>query len=415
MRIKILILFLFLWSVVFVSVGQNNTNSPYTRFGYGDIHKNAAGEYQAMGGTTMAMRSNRSINPANPASYTAVDSLTFMLDMGISGQLTHFSDASGIKNVGNGNLEYLTIQFPFTRWLACSAGLIPYSFVGYEFAQNNHVLMPSNPSLAPDTITYTSMFYGTGGVSQVYLGLSFELFKHVSLGANAYYMFGKVNNFRQLSFANSEYASVLQENRLTVSDVRFRFGAQFYHTFAKKHYLNLGLAYEFKSKLNGSFSQIETTTSDTTQYGIAGFDIPSYYSAGLAYTYDNRLTIAVDYALQEWSKANYFGRQDSLNNTHQISLGGEYRHNPLGNKYIDRMAFRVGANVSTPYIKEMGSTQKNFGITFGIGLPLRTSKTFVNATFEYGKKGSLATLREDYFKLTISASFNELWFFKRKL
>jgi hypothetical protein len=79
------------------------------------------------------------------------------------------------------------------------------------------------------------------------------------------------------------------------------------------------------------------------------------------------------------------------------------------------MAFRVGANVSTPYIKEMGSAQKNFGITFGIGLPLRTSKTFVNATFEYGKKGSLATLREDYFKLTISASFNELWFFKRKL
>ena len=402
-------------SVVLVPFAQNNTNSPYTRFGYGELHGNASGEYQAMGGSTMALRSNRSINPANPASYTAVDSLTFMFDMGVCGQLTHFSDATGIRNAGNGNLEYLTIQFPFTKWLACSAGLLPYSFVGYEFAQNKQVLMPSNPSLSPDTITYTSMFYGTGGVSQVYLGLSFELFNHVSLGANAYYMFGKVNNFRQLSFSNSDYSSVLQENRLNVSDFRFRFCAQFYHTFAMKHYVGLGLGYEFKSKLNGSFSQIETTTSDTTQFGIDGFDLPSYYSGGISYTYDNRLTIAADYSLQEWSKANYFGKKDSLVNSHRVSLGGEYRHNPLGNKYIDRMAFRVGAHVSTPYIKEMGGSPTNFGITFGVGLPLRTSKTFVNATFEYGKKGSLATLREDYFKLTISASFNELWFFKRKL
>lgn len=414
LRKKIVLFLLFCSASVFVW-GQNNTNSPYTRFGYGDLHGNAAGEYQAMGGVTMAARSNRSINPANPASYTAVDSLTFMFDLGISGQLTHFSDASGMKNVGNGNLEYLTIQFPFTKWLACSAGLLPYSFVGYEFAQNNTVLMPSVPTLSPDTITYTSMFYGTGGVSQVYLGLSFELFKHVSLGANVYYMFGKVNNSRQLSFANSEYASVLQENRLKVSDVRFRFGAQFYHTFAQKHNVTLGLGYEFKSKLNGSFSQIETTTLDTTQYGIEGFELPSYYSAGLYYTYDDRLSVGVDYSLQEWSKATYFGKTDSLNNSHRLAIGAEYRHNPLGKRYIDRMAFRLGAHASTPYIKEIGAQHKNFGITFGVGLPLRTSKTFVNATFEYGKKGSVATLREDYFKLTISASFNELWFFKRKL
>lgn len=412
---KQLLLCLLLGCVVGLVGAQNNTNSPYTRFGYGDLHDNAAGEYQAMGGVTMAARSNRSINPANPASYTAVDSLTFMFDLGISGRLTHFSDATGVRNMVNGNLEYLTMQFPLTKWMACSAGLLPYSFVGYEFAQTGNVFMPSNPSQNPDTVTYTSMFYGTGGVSQVYLGLSFELFKHVSLGANAYYMFGKVNNFRQLSFANDNYASVLQENRLKVSDFRFRFGAQFYHTFAQKHNVTLGLAYEFKSKLNGSFSQIETTTMDTTQYGVDGFDLPSYYSGGLYYTYDNRLVVGVDYSLQEWSKANYFGKKDSLNNAHRMALGAEYRHNPLGKKYVDRMAFRLGAHVSTPYIKEMGTSQQNFGITFGIGLPLRTSKTMVNATFEYGKKGNLATLREDYFKLTISASFNELWFFKRKL
>lgn len=409
------ILLVFLFSIVALfSWGQNNTNSPYSRFGYGDLHGNAAGEYQAMGGVTMAMRSNRSINPANPASYTAVDSMTFMFDLGISGQISHFSDASGVRNLGNGNLEYLTMQFPLTKWMAGSIGLLPYSFVGYEFAQNDKVLMP-NASMDPDTISYTKMFYGTGGVSQVYLGLSFELFNHVSLGANAYYMFGKVNNSRQLSFVNSDNTATLQENNLKVSDFRFRFGAQFYHTFAYKHYVNLGLAYEFKSKLNGHFSQIESVTADTTMYGVDGFDLPSYYGGGINYTYDDRLTIAAEYSLQEWSKANYFGRKDSLINTHRIALGAEYRHDPQGKRYVDRMAFRLGAHASTPYIKEMMGNQQNFGITFGVGFPLRTSKTYVNTTFEYGKKGSVATLREDYFKLTISASFNEMWFFKRKL
>ena len=114
---------------------QNNTNSPYTRFGYGDLSNNTNGEYRAMGGTSIAMRSNRSINAVNPASYSSVDSLTFMFDVGISGLLTHFSDANGIRNTFNGNLEYVTLQFPITGWLGCSAGVLPYSSVGYEFAK----------------------------------------------------------------------------------------------------------------------------------------------------------------------------------------------------------------------------------------------------------------------------------------
>ena len=79
------------------------------------------------------------------------------------------------------------------------------------------------------------------------------------------------------------------------------------------------------------------------------------------------------------------------------------------------MAFRLGGYVETPYVKAFDNNVKNFGISFGIGFPLRNSKTFINTTFEYGKKGTLTTLREDYFRFTINASFNELWFFKRKL
>ena len=94
----------------------------------------------------------------------------------------------------------------------------------------------------------------------------------------------------------------------------------------------------------------------------------------------------------------------------------EYMPNPMGRKYSDRIRYRAGFNMSDSYYKVSGVTPaNNYGISFGIGLPLRNSNTVINASFEYGKIGSTSILREDYFKFTFNAVFNEHWFFKRKL
>ncbi len=391
---------------------QNNTNSPYTRFGYGNINDNAAGERRAMGGVSIASRSNKTINTVNPASYTAVDSMTFMFDLGVSAFGTYFTDHTSDKRTTfNGNLEYLTMQLPLTKYLGMSLGLLPYSFVGYDFNQSDSVFTedPENPYL-----NYTNSFDGTGGLTQVYLGLSLKLFDHVALGANAYYMWGEINNNRKQTFPSSVPNSFQVQNNISVSDIRFRYGAQFFHTFNKKHEWTLGLVYENKSELNGEFMQTEIITSDTLK-SEQGFDLPAYYGGGLYYTYENRLSLGVDYSLQEWSKARYFNKTDSLHNVSKIALGAEYIHDPNGNRYIDRMAFRLGCNMSNSYLNQGVNPLDNFGISFGLGLPLRNSKTMLNATFEYQKTGSKQLLHEDLFKFTFSASINEMWFFKRKL
>ena len=60
---------------------QNATSSPSSRYGYGELNDNLPTAYRAMGGVGLGMRSNKAINPAQPASYTGVDSLTFMFDI----------------------------------------------------------------------------------------------------------------------------------------------------------------------------------------------------------------------------------------------------------------------------------------------------------------------------------------------
>ena len=85
----IIILTLLVFSVL--SFSQNNTNSPYTRFGLGDISNTNAGQLRAMGGVFTAVRTPYAINSGNPASYTAVDSLTFMFDLSAAVQYTSLS------------------------------------------------------------------------------------------------------------------------------------------------------------------------------------------------------------------------------------------------------------------------------------------------------------------------------------
>jgi hypothetical protein len=419
---KLLLLLLALIIFIQFSSGQNNTNSPYTRFGYGDISDTNNGEQRAMGGIAIGSRSNRSINVVNPASYSCVDSLTFMFDLGTSGLISHFSETSGSVTKLNANLEYITMQFPLAKWLGFSAGALPYSFVGYDFQSSDSIYLNEN-NATKDTVRYSKYFNGSGGFSQVYMGLSANIFKHISLGANAYYMFGTINNFRSLVFNNTtNYTTTSVATTIQANDFRFRFGAQLYNTFAKKHDVTLGFIYEPKIKLRGGFSQITTGVLNDTidashpNYTNYGFELPSMYGIGLNYCFDKRLTIGIDYSLQQWKDAQFFSKTDSLGNRSKLAIGVEYLPNPKSRKYADQIHYRAGFNISDSYFNINGqSLPKNIGLSFGVGLPLHNNNTVLNASFEYGKIGSLSLLNEDFYKITFNFTFNEHWFFKRKL
>ena len=111
-------------------MAQNSTNSPYTRFGYGMQADRSFAAGRAMGGIGYGLRSARQINPMNPASYTGMDSLTFLFDGGISAQMSWFNDGTHRQRDLNGGFNYAAMQFPLHRRLAVSIGLLPFSLYG---------------------------------------------------------------------------------------------------------------------------------------------------------------------------------------------------------------------------------------------------------------------------------------------
>jgi hypothetical protein len=405
-----------------VAVGQNNTNSPYTRFGYGEISDNNSGDQRAMGGVSIGSRSKNSINTVNPASYSAVDTMTFMFDIGTSLLASRFTNTNGSKTTINSNLEYLTMQFPLSKSVGFSAGLLPYSFSGYDFSKSDSIQLIDNTN---ETIYYSKQFNGKGGFSQVYSGLSVNLFNHIALGLNTYYMFGSYTNESSLYTSKSNDA-IVQNKSISISNFRFRYGAQFFNTFAKKHDVTLGLIYEHKTKMNSTFTNVITGVSVDSIPNNFEFELPSMIGAGINYRYDKKLSVGLDYSLNMWRNTKYFWQPDSLknaenlNNRSKISIGMEYIPNPFGRRYKDQIRYRAGFNMSDSYFNVNGmKPAQNFGITFGIGLPVynknSTSVSMLNASFEYGKIGTSELLREDYLKFTLNVTFSENWFFKRKL
>ena len=192
---RIISLLLVLMMVV-CAWAQNATSSPSSRFGYGELNSNLPNAYRAMGGVGIGMRSNKVINPAQPASYTSCDSMTFMFDIAGSLLYTNYGDSKGVTNKVNGNLEYMTIQFPIWRQhIAMSLGVNPYSAVGYNFALADSI---------NSDYYYTKSYSGDGGFTQVYGGLSFNICDWVALGVNAYYMFGDISQTRSLNFTDAD-------------------------------------------------------------------------------------------------------------------------------------------------------------------------------------------------------------------
>lgn len=394
---------------------QGSTNSPYTRYGYGQLEDDCFSRSQPMGGTAIGMRHPASINPINPASYSSSDSTSFLFEMGVSGLVSTFSGKQSQNTTFTGNLDYVALQAPITKWMGLSLGLIPYSYVGYNYSFKDSLQI--NGSDIQNK--YTQSYYGSGGISQVYLGLSADIANHLAIGVNGYYMFGTLNHYKAISYDQSELTTVntIKNSSLHVNCFNVRFGLQYHETVGSKHAFTIGAIYEFKSKMSGVYTQTTEGVDTVSRESKELFELPSLYGGGVSYTYDDRFTIGVDYTLQEYSKALFYGKTDSLYNRMKIAVGAEYIHNPRGRKYIDRMCWRLGANYRDSYIKAGNSQSHDFSITCGVGLPLRTSKTMININLEYGNVGSYtgSSLKENYFKFGLNFSLNETWFQKAKI
>jgi hypothetical protein len=415
---KQIICALLLFGASGVAVAQNNTNSPYTRYGYGDLSNREFANSKAMGGIAYGLRSNSHINPLNPASYTAIDSLTFLFEGGVSLQNDNIGDGDLKMNVKNSSLDYIAMQFRAHKGVGITLGMLPFSSVGY-----NVYTTYSSTSTSP---AYTKQMAGDGGLHQAFGGIGISPVKNLSVGANFSLMWGDIS--RSLSMVYPSYTSssgstttpsYIEATSVTMRGFKMDFGLQYTQKLSKKNSVTVGAVYAPKMTLNSDATASTSASVTTSKDTIATFGLPQSYGVGLTYNFDNRLTVGFDYSFEEWSKVTYFNNANAFCDRSKYSFGAEFTPSHYTRNYLKIVKYRVGAYYTDSYYKTEGGQRaaREYGVSCGLGLPLPRTRSLLNLTGQYVHVKGLETsmINENIFRLTIGVTFNERWFFKRKV
>jgi hypothetical protein len=161
-------------TISYVTYAQSGTNSPYSQYGLGLMSDQSSGFNRGMNGLGLGFHEHNQVNFLNPASYSEIDSLSFIFDAGISGQLTNFKENGVRKNAKNADFEYAVAAFRLAKHFGMSFGILPYTNIGYNYSNTDYIG-------GIKTTTYTNTFNGSGGLHQGLFGRRMATFPWILL------------------------------------------------------------------------------------------------------------------------------------------------------------------------------------------------------------------------------------------
>jgi len=417
-------------SLLTISLGsyaQTTIQSPYSKFGLGNLRGSVLPQQRAMGGiATGVFRSSgiNNINMQNPASYAGIYLTT--LDIGMTGSRTVLKTNNLSENNFNASLSHVAMAFPVTQKSALSIGLLPYSELGYDF--KNTVTIGSGASAK--TVNY--IYNGEGGLSKAYIGYGIQFGDHFRVGANAEYLFGNLIQSRSTEVAEAGAVNSRDQIKNSVYGLNYTYGVQYDFRLGNKTSLVIGYSGSSSSKLNSEKSQYVTLytkdaegidraaldTLDFVENGKTSLKLPLVHSVGFTLHKENKWIFGADYRMGKWSNLSIDNVNQNLQDTYGFSVGGQFTPDITAiNGYFKRVDYRLGLTYDKTYIQMNNEDIKQMGLTVGLGLPLtgsyaRSSFYKMNVSAEVGRRGKInnGLIQENYVNFHLGFMLNDKWF-----
>ena len=399
---------------------QSGTNSPYSQYGLGVLTDQSQGTSRGMNGVGLALRKGNVVNSLNPASYSAVDSLTMLFDIGLSGQITNFKEGNGKKNANNADFEYVVGSFRLLPKVGASFGILPYSNIGYEYSSTATL----NETFGSVPVTTK----GSGGLHQAFVGIGWNVVKPLSIGANVAYFWGTFE--RSISSSSTTYVNDFSRKYSgSVNSYLVTLGAQWEQPLSRKDNLTLGVTVGLGHKLRSSYT-IEN--GDSTVYDATNvLSVPMTYGVGLGWTHGTKWFVGADVMMQKWGSVDFPGsvqsgantvyalRSGLLKDSYKVNVGADYVPNSSSRNLLSRVHYRIGAGYATPYYYINGKEgPKEMSVSAGFGIPLQNSynnRSILNISAQWAHTSAKDLITENTFRINLGLTFNERWFAKWKV
>ena len=224
---------------------QAQDNSPYSRYGIGNLVPNTNINNRAMGGITAAYADFMSINFNNPASYSRFQALLeerskqmasgrVILDVGLNIDNRTLREPNQPTKFSNTNATFSHVQLgvPLRKNWGLSFGLRPISRVGYKINRTERL---TDGVTGQPIDTAITEFNGSGGAFLPSIGTGFAIGKF-SAGINVGYLFGR-KEFNTSRYIINDTVFHYGSNHITNSsfgDLYFNAGAQYRITVNKR-------------------------------------------------------------------------------------------------------------------------------------------------------------------------------------
>ena len=434
------------FAVSITSAATAQENSPYSRYGLGDVVPNQNVVSRGMGGISAGYSDFQSINFVNPASLGNVRSTIFDLGADIDiRNLKSNNSPNKFKSV-NTLISYLQVGFPIGsekmakkgNFWGVSFGLRPVTRINYKIETYKRL---------SGIDSMNTIYEGSGGITQANVSTGIKI-KNFSFGLSTGYSFGSKDYSTQLNLINdsvayyqsnsatktrfggvflnlgTQYEIILKKNDINVKDKPvLRFGAYAnleQNLSAKRDDINETINYDG----NGGFQNIDTVSFSS---GVKGKVIlPATYGFGFTFS-KQKLLFGADFEISNWENYRYYEQTDAVQNSFMFRAGAQYfpaLDNTPPTKYWSFVKYRAGFYYGNDYVKLNDNARPNYGLTLGAGLPLTSLQrlsynretVILNTGIEIGARGNKQSesLRENILRFSIGVSMNARWFLKPK-
>ncbi len=414
---------------------QEGTTSPYSFYGIGSLKFKGTTENRSMGGLSIYSDSIH-VNLRNPASYGGKniigynnESRPIKFTVGGSHSNTTLNTSSNSQEASASTFDYLALSIPIGK-LGVGFGLMPYTSVGYKLESLD------------DSGVQTHRYKGEGGVNKAFLGLGYLVAKDLKVGIDASYNFGNIQN-SAIEFLYTDDGELIQyqsreSNRSDISGLNYNFGVTYTPMISEKLQLTTALAYSPQSELTSSnernIATIVINPSSGQEFPVNDIEqdleanglktttliLPSKLAFGAGIGQPRKWFVGAEYTSLKTS--NFSNPIFSIDNAtfedaSEIAFGGFYIPQYTSfNKYWKRMVYRAGMRFENTGLKINNEPIKEFGISFGVGIPIGRAFSNANFGFEFGKRGTTDQnlIKENFVNFQLSLSLNDRWFEKRK-
>ncbi len=418
-------------------ISDPKVNSPFSRFGVGDLTAPGYATQAAMGGIGLAYSDSHIPNPMNPASLGALRFATYQVGVGVNRDVL---TAGGQENTGiGGNLEYLSLAFTTrntlndlfdarTRRVRYSTllSVSPYSSQGY-----NIQLSADQPGVG----TVVNSFLGTGGFYRLRSSHAVEIDRRLRFGLGLSYIFGRRNSQILVATSDIPGSSIITDTEsFRVRGVEIEGGAQYDFVLATTDerptkVLTVAATVSYTGDLTGSGQRMVTRLGtlagnvgrrDTLQMDSdqeQRLTMPLTFGGGVYYRKVNSFSLGADVAYTTWDRySDNLNLDEQLESGFRLGVGGEWVPNYQSfNKYHLTVRYRAGAYYRAD---PRSGVDADRGISFGLGLPVvrpREELSYVNLSLNVGSLVTPGDIDQRYLRLTVGFALTDnSWFYKRR-